>query len=179
LTTGIALLRGINVGGNNKIKMELLRSICESLDLKNVQTYVQSGNVVFQTKRRDLAPLGPSLEAAIEAECGFRPPVILRTIVELEQIVSANPFEARPDLDPAKLLVTFFPVETSPAAQNKILSMSIGPEELCIRGREHYTYFPNGQGQSKYPAAAIDKAVGARGTGRNWNTVLQLLQMGQ
>ena len=79
----ISLLRGVNVGGHNKIKMEELRALYESLELREPQTYVQSGNVVFSSKERNLATLAGKIEDAIEKKCGFCPEVVLRTVSEM------------------------------------------------------------------------------------------------
>src|SRR5204862_6249644 len=138
----ISMLRGVNVGGHNLIKMDALRALYESLGLQDPQTYVQSGNVIFKTKERDLARLARQIENEIERRFGFRPGVILRTSSDLRDVIKKNPFAHR-DLDPSKLLVTFLatdPVRIKP-----------DPEELRIAGRELYIYFPNGIGRSKLP----------------------------
>ena len=83
----ICLLRGVNVGGNNKIKMDVLRSICESLKLSNPQTYIQSGNVVFGAPDQDVPALAGRVESAIEKRCGFRPDVVLRTLAQIRSVV--------------------------------------------------------------------------------------------
>ena len=91
----IGFLRGVNVVGNNKIKMEELRALCESMGLLNAQTYIQSGNVVFRMKGRSVASLAARIEKAIEMQFGFRPHVMLRTAEELRDVITRNPF-ARP-----------------------------------------------------------------------------------
>src|ERR1039458_3254224 len=91
----ISMLRGVNVGGHNKIKMDALRELCASLKLRDPQTYVQSGNVVFRSDDRDLVPLGRRIEQAIERKFGFRPAVILRTAAELRDVIARNPFASR------------------------------------------------------------------------------------
>src|SRR5882757_1230090 len=107
----ICLLRGVNVVGNNKIKMEELRNLCETNGLLNVTTYVQSGNVVFRVKGRGVATLASRIEKAIEAKCGFQPHVMLRTIEELRDVVARNPFAKRANIDLSKLLVYFLKSE--------------------------------------------------------------------
>ena len=173
------MLRGVNVGGHNCIKMEMLRTIYESLGLRDAQTYVQSGNVVFRTSTRDVAPLGKKIEAKIEQTFGFRPGVMLRTSAELRDVIRRNPFTSRRGIDPAKLLVTFLAAHPSAEARSKILSIKADPEELHVDGREVYGYYPNGFGRAKLSAALIEKTLQMPGTGRNWNTVTKLLELAE
>ncbi len=110
----ISMLRGVNVGGHNRIKMDALRALYESLELRPARTHVQSGNVVFRTEARDLTLLSARIEDAIEQSFGFRPRVIARTSSELRDVIARNPFGARSGIDPSRLLVTFF--ATDPGA---------------------------------------------------------------
>lgn len=174
----IALLRGVNVGGHNKIKMDVLRTLCESLKCENVQSYVQSGNVVFTTREKNLSVLGERIESAIENKLGFRPPVVLRTGSEMKQVIAANPFAKRKGLDPAKLAVIFFVEEIPPVARKQIEAINVGPEEIKAFPRELYIYFPDGMGRSKVPAA-IERVMKKTGTARNWNSVTKLMEMAQ
>src|SRR5947209_2146224 len=100
MTVAISMLRGINVGGHKSIKMESLRAMYESLGLRDAQTYVQSGNVVFRTAARDLSPLTKRIENKIEQVFGFRPGVIIRTPSELREVIRRNPFAKRPGIEP-------------------------------------------------------------------------------
>ena len=172
----IGLLRGINVGGHCKISMEELRSICTSLRLRNPQTYIQSGNVVFDAPARDVAKLADRLESAIEKQLGFRPKVILRTAEDLRKIVGRAPFAKRPDFNPAKLAVFFFTDAPAPEVRTKVLAIKVGPEELQSEGRELFIYFPDGIGHSKLPPV-LDRTMKIPATARNWNTVNKLLKM--
>jgi len=175
----ISLLRGVNVGGHNQIKMETLRTLYQSLGLRDAQTYVQSGNVVFRTKERDLARLSKQIEDGIEAEFGIRPDVILRTTSDLREVIARNPFATRRGIDPSKLLVTFLAAEPGLEVREKVLKMDTQPEELRIDGRELFIYFPNGMARPKISWMAITKMLKTTGTGRNWNTVRNLLEMAQ
>jgi uncharacterized protein (DUF1697 family) len=179
MTVVISLLRGVNVGGHNKIKMEALRALYESLGLLDAQTYVQSGNVVFRTKAKDLTQLAKQIENAIEHSFGFRPSVMLRTASELREVIARNPFAKRAGIEPGKLLVSFLGSAPSSADREAALQIKIYPEELRIDGRELYIYFPNGQGRSKLPIARIERTLKTSGTGRNWNSVTKLLEMAE
>jgi uncharacterized protein (DUF1697 family) len=160
----VVLLRGINVTGSGKMRMEDLRALCASLGLRDVRTYIQSGNIVF---RGAITPV--DLEAAIAAELGVRTTAIFRSAADLRDIVDKNPF---PGLEPTKLVVDFLsghPVSTALPPTD--------PERLHLRGRDLYIHFPLGQGPSKLPLAKIEKSLGVTGTCRNWNTVRKLLEM--
>jgi uncharacterized protein (DUF1697 family) len=175
----VAMLRGVNVAGHNKIKMEELRALCESLELREAQTYVQSGNVVFRTKERNLGALARRMEDAIERSFGFRPAVIVRTTSELKDAIAKNPFARRRGIDPSKLLVTFLASDPSAEARDQVLKIKTDPEELRIDGREVYIYFPNGMGRTKLSWPTIGKMLGTSGTGRNWNSVTKLLEIAE
>ena len=179
MSVGISLLRAVNLASHNRIKMEELRALHESLGLREVQTYVQSGNVIFRTGERDLLRLSRRIENAIERKFGFRPDVIIRTTSELRNVIAQNPFASRRGIDPSKLLVIFLATDASPEAREKILSIKADPEELRIDGRELYIYFPNGLARPKLSAALIEKTLKIPGTGRNWNTVRKLLEMAE
>jgi uncharacterized protein (DUF1697 family) len=173
----ISMLRGVNVGGHNLIKMDALRALYKSLGLQDSQTYVQSGNVVFRTKERDLPRLARQIENEIERRLGFRPGVIFRTSSDLRDVIKKNPFSHR-NLDPSKLLVTFLAIDPAPAAREALLSIKPDPEELQVAGRELYMYFPDGIGHSKLPPL-LDRILKNSGTARNWNTVTRLLAMAE
>lgn len=175
----ISLLRGVNVGGRNLIRMDALRTLYESLGLGDVRTYVQSGNVVFSTREKDLQKLAKRIEDGIESKFGFRPSVILRTSAELRDVVARNPFAGREDIEPNKLLIMFLASEPGAEARSKILAIKAEPEELRMDGRELYIYFPDGMGKTKLPLASIERALKVPGTGRNWNTVTKLLAMAE
>lgn len=175
----ISLLRGVNVGGHHKIKMDALRALYESLELQDPQTYIQSGNVVFRTRERNMVRVAKRIEDGIEQQFGFRPAVMARTSSELSEVIAKNPFANRRDFEPSKLLVDFLAADPGSEARDKVLQIKAEPEELRAMGRELYIYFPNGMGRSKLPWAAIDKAVKTPGTCRNWNTVNKLLEIAE
>lgn len=175
----IALLRGVNVGGHNKIKMDALKALCVSLKLKDPQTYVQSGNVIFRTEEKNLAKLTKGIQDAIERKFGFSPEVILRTASELREAIARNPFAKRSGIEPGKLLVTFLAADPGKEAREKALAIKTDPEELHILGREAYIYFPNGQARPKIPWTTIERTLQTSGTGRNWNSVTKILEIAE
>jgi uncharacterized protein (DUF1697 family) len=179
MTVIISMLRGVNVGGHNKIKMEALRALYESLKLRDAQTYVQSGNVIFATDERDIARLTKRIEDGIERKFGFRPDVILRTAAEMREVIARNPFATRRGIEPSKRLVTFLASDPDAEAREKTLQIKCDPEELRIDGRQLYIHFPNGIGRSKLSWAALDKALKTPGTGRNWNSVTKMMEMAE
>jgi uncharacterized protein (DUF1697 family) len=179
MTTVISMLRGVNVGGNRKIKMDALRALYESLGLQQVQTFIQSGNVVFRTKARSLPPVTKRIEDAIEEAFGFRSDVLCRTTSELRSVIARNPFAARKDVDPAKLLVVFLSGNIDDDALARLLQIKADPEELRPDGSELYIHFANGLARPNLSMAHVEKAHKKAWTGRNWNTVMKLMEIAE
>jgi uncharacterized protein (DUF1697 family) len=175
----ISLLRGVNVGGHHKVKMDDLRALYESLGFEDVQTHINSGNVLFRTGGRDLVRLRQRIEDAIESACGFRCDVILRTPSDLRQVIATNPFSARPGMDASKLAIHFLAADPSAAAREQVRAIDAAPEELHIDGRELYIYFPNGMARPKLSMPLLEKTLKTPGTSRNWNTVRKLLEVAE
>jgi uncharacterized protein (DUF1697 family) len=173
----ISMLRGVNVGSHNKVKMDALRALYESLGLRDPQTYVQSGNAIFRTEERDLDRLARRIESAIEKALGFHSDVILRTSSELRAVIAKNPFATWRGMEPNKLLITFLAGDPVPEAGEKIRTFKADPEEVRIAGRELYIYFPNGIGQSKLSMPTVLKTLKTSGTGRNWNSITKMLEI--
>ncbi len=175
----ICMLRGVNVGGHNLIKMDALKALCLSLKLKDPQTYVQSGNVIFRSEEKDLGKLTKRIQDAIEKKFGFRPEVILRTADEMRDVIARNPFAKRNGIEPGKLLVNFLAADLGREAREQALAIKVSPEELHLVGREAYIYFINGQGRSKLPWSKIERALKTSWTGRNWNSVTKMLEIAE
>lgn len=173
VTTHIALLRAVNVGGRGKVAMTDLRAMLEELGFEAPQSLLQSGNLVFASETT-----GAALEAVLEQEAkarlGLATDFIVRTANEWRRIVAANPFAAMAKEDPSHLVV--MPLKSPPdAAGLKGLRAWIpGREAIEASGRELYISYPDGIGTSKLTGAVIERRVGARGTARNWNTVTKL-----
>ena len=175
----IAMLRGINVGGHNKIKMEELRVSLEALSFKQVQTYIQSGNAVFRSGKLSPASLAQNIEQKILADFGFSPLVITRSAEELGAVIAANPFLIEHRLDPAKLHVVFLAEPPTPAATTELLSLTAPPDLSHLSKREIYLFLPNGMSQSTLWNNPIERRLLKRATTRNWNTVTALYKMAQ
>ena len=177
MTSAIALIRGINVGGKNSLPMELLRNLCEGVGLKDARTYIQSGNVVFRATGRGIAAAANKLEDAIESDRGFRPIVVVRTRDELAEAIDANHFAARAKSDPSKLLIMYLRDKPAAGTQKALDGVKRVDEQLRLIGRELFIDFPIGIGNSKLSIAALEKVLGVPATGRNWNTTVKLLAM--
>jgi uncharacterized protein (DUF1697 family) len=179
MTVVIALLRGINVGGHHKIKMEALRNLLQSLGLRDVQTHLQSGNVVFRTPARDLVRLRQRIEEAVEREFGFHCDVVLRTTADLRAAVAKNPFATRPDLDASRMAVHFLSADPGEEARTRLLAIKAEPEELRLETMELYIYFTNGMARPNLSMAQVERSLKTSGTSRNWNTVRKVLEMAE
>ncbi len=175
----IAMLRGVNVGGRNLIKMETLRALCASLKCSDVVTHLQSGNVVFSTRTKDLEALRLRMQKEMAATFGFDVRTVFRTVDDLRRVVEINPFPGRVVAEASKVLVTFLYDDPGEAGRKAFRAMTIEPEEVRDEGRELYIYYPAGQGLSRLRMGPIEKALGTSGTSRNWNTVLKLLEIGE
>ncbi|MEZ4501206.1 MAG: DUF1697 domain-containing protein [Dehalococcoidia bacterium] len=167
MTAYVALLRGINVGGHRKVPMAELRGVATDLGFEAVATYVQSGNLVFSANG------GPHevrsrLEAAIAEHFGFEVDVALRSRDEWTSIAAGHPLDA-PGRDPRFLHVVVLRDEPAAARLETLAPERVVPEEVELRGREVYVFYPNGSGRSRL---VID--LGTPGTARNWRTVLAL-----
>ena len=175
----ISMLRGVNVGPHNRIKMDALRATYEALGFEDPRTYVQSGNVIFRTKEKSTKKLATKIQDAIEKSFKFRPAVIVRSINELRHAIAATPFDVRRDLHPGKILVTFLADDPPPEAATKLATLKSYPEEIHLIGRELYIYFPDGAGKSRLPWSQVEKLLKVNGTARNWTSVRAMLEIAE
>ena len=172
------MLRGINVSGQKNIKINELKSLYEALGFQNVATYIQSGNVIFDTNLKDTGDLRIKIEQAIEDKYNFHVPLVLRSNLELKNIIENCPFDSI-DLEEhgTKVLVTFLSSQPSEVKIAVIKKYVVAPEELVIRGKEAYLYCPNGYGKSKLSNTFIESKLGLVATTRNWKTVHKLYEL--
>lgn len=172
------MLRGINVSGQKIIRMERLRAAFEELGFAQVKTYVQSGNVIFETDK-PAASLAATIEKKILAEFGFEVPVLTKSAKELADIVKRNPFVKDPDIDPTKLHVTFLSDNPPRNALELLQPLAAGAEQVRLVSRAVYLFCPNGYGNTKLTNTAIEKKLSCRATTRNWTTTNKLLEMAE
>jgi uncharacterized protein (DUF1697 family) len=174
MTTWIAFLRGVNIGGV-RIRMAELATLCGEIGFGEPRTYVQSGNVVFASER-DRSDLAGELEGAIAERFGYPIRVILRTPEELDGVLAANPFLADEDR-PARLHVVFLDDEPESKAVAELDPDRSPPGRFRVIGREIYLHTPEGYGRSKLTVDWFERRLGVTGTARNWNTVRNLREM--
>jgi uncharacterized protein (DUF1697 family) len=175
MTTHIALLRGINVGGNT-LAMERLRAVFAELGLGDTRTYVQSGNVLF-TASGEAAGLAELIEARLARETRLPVSVLVRTPRQLGRIVAANPFLKETGIDARKLHITFLAERPSKAGLAALGGVQSGADRWRAVGTEVYLHCPDGYGRTKLNNTAIERLLATRATTRNWNTVTTLCEM--
>ena len=169
----IALLRGVNVGGNT-LKMERLREVCAELGTKNPRTYLQSGNLVFEA-RGTPAHWAQALERKLADKSRLPLSVIVRTSAQMARVLAGNPFLREKQIDTARLAVAFLQKEPSNAAVDALTALKIGSDRFHCAAKEVYLHCPNGFADSKL--YSLDNVLLQRTTTRNWNTVKKLCEM--
>jgi len=172
--TFVALLRAVNVGGRATVPMAALRGLAATLGLERPETLLQSGNLVFGAPSATPASLERALQGAIADTLGVRTEVMIRTDGEWDEVIARNPFRAEATADPSHLLVMALKRAPKAGDVDALCAAIKGRELVKANGRELYLVYPDGIGRSKLTAAVIEKAVGAPGTARNWNTVVKL-----
>ena len=172
----IALLRGINVGGKNKLPMRQLVSIFAAAGCRDVRTYIQSGNVVYSAEAQLASRIPAEIKKQVAAQCGFEVPVVTRTAEELAEVVASNPY-AKPDVDGKALHVAFLADRPSATEVTALDPDRSPPDEFAVVGREIYLRCPNGLARTKLTNAYFDSRLATTSTVRNWRTTLKLLEM--
>jgi uncharacterized protein (DUF1697 family) len=174
--TYIALLRGINVGGKNILPMEALAALFTQAGCDRVQTYIQSGNVLFTAAPQLTKRLSDLIAKRIADRFGIRVPVLLRTARELDQVARGNPFlKLGTPID--ALHVAFLSDRPSPSAVANLDSNRSRPDAFVVRGREVYQQLPNRAGRTKLTNQYFDSTLATTSTVRNWKTVLKLREL--
>lgn len=174
MQTYISLLRGINVSGQKKIRMADLRNLYETLGLINVQSYLQSGNVVFDSDEKEIGKLKDAIEAQIESTYGFSVPVLIRTGDDFKRVIQEHPFAQE---EAIRVLVTFLyeppdqsNLEELNQYEDKVDQFSIGEQEIFL-------FCPGGYGRTKLSNNFFEKKLGVAATTRNWKSVNALYEM--
>lgn len=175
-STYIALLRGINVGGKNRLPMDELTRMFEAVGCDSVRTYIQSGNVVFVAKPSLSQSLQEDLEATVSARVGTDIPVILRSVEELSQVAEANPFAGETQ-DFRTLHVGFLADRPTASRVSSLDPERSPPDEFVVRGKEIYVRLPNGMARTRITTNYLERVLATRVTFRNWKTVVNLLNM--
>jgi uncharacterized protein (DUF1697 family) len=171
----ILLLRGINIGPNRRVAMPKLREALAAAGMKDVETYVQSGNVVVSS-RKSPDNLARETQRAIADEFGFDVDVVARTRDELADVVKRNPLGDVAD-NPKRYQVSFLSEQPDPDVVADLAKLALESERLVADGRELYAWHPEGVARSKLWAALAGKKLGVTATARNWTTVTTLLEM--
>jgi len=172
----LALLRGINVGGKNRLPMRELRDAFTGIGCTSVESHIQSGNVFFRATERLAAEVPERVAECLSKRFGLRVPVVLRTAMQLRAAANANPF-VRPGVDLATLYVAFLVDRPSVQQMAALDPLRSPPDEFVARGREVYLRLPNGGARSKLTNAYLDGTLATISTVRNWRTVLKLVEL--
>jgi len=177
MTTHVALLRGINVGGNRKVSMADLKGFLGELGFENPRTLLQSGNAVFGSSTRSGAALEGFLESQAAKRLGLETLFLVRTAAEWAEIIARNPFPAEAKSDPSHMVVMALKEAPASKAVAALQAAIKGREVVRAIHRELYAICPDGIGDSRLTVSLIDRTLGVQGTARNWNTVLKLAAM--
>jgi uncharacterized protein (DUF1697 family) len=176
MTTYLALLRGVNVGGKNKLPMQDLITLFGEAGCHEVRTYIQSGNVIFRADPAIAASLPGIVTARIAERFGLRVPVLLRTAAEMAEVVRHNPFLAAETAEET-LHVLFLATQPNARSVDELDPDRSPPDAFSVRGREIYLRLPNGVARTKLSTDYFDAKLATTSTGRNWRTVTTLLAL--
>ncbi|AYN03927.1 DUF1697 domain-containing protein [Flavobacterium sp. 140616W15] len=177
MTTHLALLRGINVSGHNMIKMEALKTTLENIGFKNVQTYIQSGNVFVDTEEDNASKVGFLIKQEIFKVFGHEVPIVVISKEDLEACFKNNPFLKEKDADIKKLYVAFVSIALRSESINDLKISQFKPDEASIDGNRIFIKYAVGAGKTRFDQKYIEKKLNVTATIRNWNTVTQLLKI--
>lgn len=172
----IALLRGVNVGGKNKLPMRELPDLFQSAGATAAQTYIQSGNVVFAANAAVARSMAEAVPKLIEDKFGFRPPIVLRSAAELEKVAAGNPY-LRADADESALYVGFLADAPAAAHKSKLNPERSPGDRYELIGRDIYMHLLSGAADTKLTTAYFDSTLATTSTFRNWRTVLKLVEL--
>lgn len=174
MTTYIALLRGINVGGHKKIAMADLRELLTRMGFEDPRSLLQSGNLVFRSKAQPTGKLEQLLEAGTKKKLSFETHFFVRSAQEWQSVIDRNPFLREAEHDPGHLVAMLLKKAPEPGDLKTLQRAITGSESIHADGREAYITYPDGIGRSRLTNALIESKLGTRGTARNWNTIMKL-----
>jgi uncharacterized protein (DUF1697 family) len=179
MTKFIVLLRGINVSGQKQIKMPALKLLFEEKGFSGVETYIQSGNVIFSGKEKSSEKFEQKISSAIKKKFGFDVQVIVLTPEEIEYVLNNNPFFKKQKTNPDSVYVTFLSEEPSSIHVKKLREVNYNPEEYFIDGKTIYVFLPNGYGRAKLNNNFFESKLKILATTRNWKTVNKLFELSE
>jgi uncharacterized protein (DUF1697 family) len=174
MQTYISMLRGINVSGQKKIRMADLKSLYESLGFENVQTYVQSGNVVFDSEEQDAIKLRRTIEAQVKSTFGFSVPILIRTGDDFQRIIKRHPFKYE---EAIRVLITFLYEVPEQSKWDELSCYTDEVDQFVLGEQEVFLYCPGGYGKTKLSNTFFEKKLGVICTTRNWKSVNALYKM--
>ncbi len=177
MQTYISILRGINVSGQKLLKMDALKAMYENLKFKNVKTYIQSGNVIFQFSEKNNQELEKLIEKTILKTFAFEVPIMVKGINEIENVLNHNPFVNKRKEDITKLHVTFLSEEPEQTLINKLKEGQYNSDEFIIVGKTVYLFCPNGYGNTKLNTNFFENKLKVKATTRNWKTTNELFNI--
>jgi uncharacterized protein (DUF1697 family) len=175
MRTYVALFRGINIVGSNRLPMKDLKQLVETHACVDVRTYIQSGNVIFRADASDVSRLASRLTAAVSRSHGFAPAVLVLTIGELSRAAAANPYPEANDT-PTSLHLFFLAERPAHPDMTSLEALKANGERFTLKAKVFYLHTPNGFGRSKL-AGRVERLLGVAATARNWRTVTTLLEM--
>lgn len=179
MQTYISMLRGINVGGQKRIKMDVLKAVYQAMGFDDVMTYIQSGNVIFRNAKVNKSVLLASIEKAINQQFGYTVSVVIREKDELGKIIRNNPFLSRSTIELDKLHVTFLSKQPEKKHLHEIENVNSGRDEYQLSDSEIYLYCPGGYGRTKLTNSYFEKKLDVSATTRNWKTVNKLYDLAE
>ena len=179
MQTYISILRGINVSGQKLIKMDALRKMFEDIKFKKVKTYIQSGNVIFESSKSTIESLEKKIMKGIKESFGFDVPVLVKDLSELKIVLKNNPFLKKQNEDVSKLHVTFLSEIPSKENVEKIQAGNYGADEFVLEGKNIYLFCPNGYGNTKLTNNFFENKLKLSATTRNWKTVNELVSIAE
>ena len=174
MTIYLALLRAVNIGSHKQVAMADLRELLASLGFTEGRSLLQSGNLVFRSRARASAQLERLLEAEAEKRLALQTDFFVRPAEEWKEVIANNPFRAEAKRDPGHLVTFCLKDAPDPKDVAALQAAITGPEIVRGKGRQAYIVYPDGIGRSRLTSALIERKLGTRATGRNWNTVLKL-----
>lgn len=177
MKTYIALLRGINVSGQKMIKMEALRKMFYDLKFKNVRSYIQSGNIVFENKKTPSSTLEKKIQEQIHKTFSFEVAVIVKEVDELINAVKNNPFIKNKDADPGRIYITLLSEKPEESKIDKINELQFAPDEFIILKDVVYVFVSKGYGNSKLNNNFFENKLKVKATTRNWKTINELIKI--